>query len=106
MPIEDRYKMALTKKEYNEQTSPNMELIERVLKTITKIFTRQPDEVMHSSNQVWTSIIQYLFLMYHKPELKRKRFARRYITLRIVQIVREMLRYLTLHTLLEGTLSF
>lgn len=40
MTIEDRYKMALANKEYNEYTSPNMELIERVLKTITKIFTR------------------------------------------------------------------
>ena len=50
IPVEDRYKMALLRKEYNEQTSPNMELIERVLKTITKIFTRQPDEVMRSNN--------------------------------------------------------
>ena len=46
---------------------------------------------MHSSNQVWQAILQFLFQLYHKNELRRKRYARRFITQKIVSVVRDML---------------
>ena len=91
MTLEERLKEALQQKLYLEQNAPNIGLIERILKTITKIFTSQPDEVMHSSNQVWQAILQFLFQLYHKNELRRKRYARRFITQKIVSVVRDML---------------
>ena len=105
MSLEDRFKEGLQQKLYLEQNAPNIELVERILKTITKIFTNQPDEVMYSSTHTWQSILSFLFSLYHKPELKKKRYARRFITQKVVATAREMLKFITLHDLLEGTLK-
>ena len=53
-------KEALQQKLYLEQNAPNIALVERILKTIIKIFTNQPDELF-STNQVWQSILAFLF---------------------------------------------
>ena len=97
-------KHALLTKQYNEKKSLNIDLIEKVLKTVTKLISRQPDEVMSSSNQVWTGIAQCLLQLYYKPELRRKRYARQYVALKFAQVVRVMLKYISLEELLEGTL--
>ena len=101
---DDNFKEALYQKVYLEQNAPNIDLIERVLKIIVNIFTNQPNEVMKSTNQVWQTILTFLFSLYQKPELRKKRYARRFITQKIVSVVREMLKFITLSELLEGTL--
>ena len=80
MSLEDRFKEALQQKLYLEQNAPNIELVERVLRTIINIFTTQPEEVIKSNEQVWQSILNFLFSLYHRPELRKKRYARRFIT--------------------------
>jgi len=103
MSLEDRFKEALQQKLYleascliREQNAPNIELVERVLKTIINIFTTQPDEVIKSNNQVWQNILHFLFSLYHRPELRKKRSARRFITQKLVSVAREMLRHISL----------
>ena len=80
--IEERLKNVLLTKQYNEKKSPNIELIEKVLKTVTKLISRHSAEVMSSSNQVWIGVISCLLQLYYKPELRRKRFARQYVALK------------------------
>ena len=87
-----------------QQNCSNVTLLERVLKLLMKMITSHPEEILRSNEDVWLLMIQMMFGLTQHPELHRKRYCRRYLIVKMVSLVREMLKYIGLDRIIGGIL--
>ena len=80
-------------------------LLERVLKILMKMMKSHPDEILRQSDEIWLMIIKVMFSLTQNPELHRKRYCRRYLIVKMVSLVREMLKHINLASVVNGILK-
>ena len=80
-------------------------LLERVLKILMKMIKSHPEEILRSNEEIWLLMIQMMFGLTQHPDLHRKRYCRRYLIVKIVSLVREMLKFVGLREIIDGILK-
>lgn len=88
-----------------KKTCPNIERLENTVRILLKLIRSHPDEVMRGKDDIWITIILYMFGLSSHPEMHRKRYCRRYIIVKTVELVREMLKHLNLKAIINGILG-
>jgi len=80
-------------------------MLERVLKLLLKLIKSHPEEILQSKEEIWPMIIKMMFGLTQHPEMHRKRYCRRYLIVKTVSLVREMLKHIKLEVVIEGILK-
>lgn len=70
-----------------------------------KMIRNHPDEILKSTNEIWLMMVQMMFVLSQHKELHRKRYCRRYLIVKMVTLVRELLKYIKLDQVFEGILT-
>jgi hypothetical protein len=63
-----------------------------------------PDEILKTKDEIWLLSIQMMFGLTQNQELHRKRYCRRYLIVKMVTLVREMLKHVSLTDIIGGIL--
>ena len=83
-------------------SKPNIALLDRIMKVITKMFMSHPDEILRSGDEIWLAVITMLFKLTLHPTLHRKRYCRRYLVVMTVTLVRQILKHISFSQVVQG----
>ena len=104
--MKEKFVDAIQLKVFIASKCEHVSLLERVLKILMKMIKSHPDEILKNKNEkIWLLIIQMMFGLTQSKELHRKRYCRRYLIVKMVSLVKEMLRYVNLKEIVDGILS-
>ena len=84
---------------------PNINLLERVLRIITKLFMSHSEQVLKQNDDIWLNFIGLLFSLTQNEKLHKKRYCRRYLIVKMVSLVRIILKYISFEKVVDGFLS-
>lgn len=71
-----------------------------------KMIKGHPDEILRNKkDKIWLEIIKMMFSLTQNKELHRKRYCRRYMIVKTVTLVKEMIKYLPLQDIIDGILG-
>lgn len=104
--MKEKYTDAIQLKMFITANCTNVSLLERVLKLLIKMIKSHPDEILRTKEQIWLLVIQMMFGLTQHKELHRKRYCRRYLIVKTVSLVREILKYVSMKEVVEGILRF
>jgi len=103
--VKEKFIDAIQLKVFISQNCVNVSLLEHVLKILMKMIKSHPDEILKTKDEIWLLVIQMMFRLTQNPELHRKRYCRRYLIVKMVSLVREMLKYVSLKDIVGGILK-
>lgn len=104
--MKEKFVDAIQLKVFIAQNCKLISLFERVLKILIKMIKNHPDEILRNKNdKIWLQIIRMIFGLTQHKELHRKRFCRRYLIVKMVTLVKEMLKYVNMKEIVDGILG-
>jgi len=106
LTAKERFGDAIQLRVFIELKCALVSMYERVLKILLKMISSHPDEILKTKEQVWLLIIRMMFGLATHPELHRKRYCRRYLNVKMVTLVREILKHMNMRDIIDGVLQF
>ena len=103
--MKEKFVDAIQLKMFIVNNLANVSLLERVLKILMKMIRSHPEEILGEEDQAWLLIVKMLFSLTGHTELHKKRYCRRYLIVKTVSLVREMLKHISLRKIIDGILK-
>ena len=104
--MREKFVDAIQLKMFIAANCQHVSLLERVLKILIKMINSHPDEVLRNKTEkIWLLVIKMMFSLTQHKDLHRKRYCRRYLIVKMVTLVKEMLKYVPMQEIVNGILG-